>query len=365
MYYADGQFLSKFFSVPLPLIVSIILSAFAVTVAGALTVLKFFPRWGLMDKPEKYGISSRPPIPYPGGVAIFFAAVISILIYLDLNQMVLSVLLGATLLAATCFWDDRAGLSPYLRLCVQVAAAGLLVLGGIGVSSITNPLGGVIVLDSINIPISFAGLTWTFTVFADILTVIWVVAMVNAFNWVDGVPGMASSLSVVASGVLLVLSTRAGMHSVDQTLAITLSAIIFGASTAFLIFDFPRPRMLMGDTGSMFLGFLLAVTAIISGGKIATTMLVLGFPILDFAWVILRRILKGQSPFHGDLWHFHHRLLKAGYSERMTVVIFASISLIFGLTALLLHTEGKAIAFFVLLAVMILFAILLYSRPKQ
>lgn len=375
LYYAGGLFLFKFSSVSLPLIISIIFSAFAAAAAGALTVLKFFPRWGLMDKPEKYGISTRPPIPYPGGVAIYFAVVVCVLSWAVLGGLgsgtggfsstIGAVLLGATLLAATCFWDDRRGLSPFLRLGVQIAAAGLLVIGGIGVASITNPLGGTIVLDSINIPINFAGLTGTFTVFADILTIIWVVAMINAFNWVDGVPGMASSLSVVASGVLLALSAWGGMHSVDQTLAITLSAIIFGASSAFLIFDFPRPRMLMGDTGSMLLGFLLAVTAIISGGKIATTMLVLGFPILDFAWVILRRILKGQSPFYGDLWHFHHRLLKAGYSERATVLIFASASLIFGLTALLLHTEGKAIAFFVLLAVMILFATLLYSRREQ
>ena len=132
--------------------------------------------------------------------------------------------------------------------------------------------------------------------------------MVNAFNWVDGVPGMASSIAFVSSLILFLLSIRPGFHYLDQTLAITLSIIIMALSIGFLVFDFPKPRMIMGDTGSMFLGFLLAVTALISGGKIATTILVLGFPILDFAWVILRRIRKGQSPFKGDLMHFHHRL---------------------------------------------------------
>ena len=91
-------------------------------------------------------------------------------------------------------------------------------------------------------------------------------------------------------------------------------------SIGFLVFDFPKPRMIMGDTGSMFLGFLLAVTALISGGKIATTILVLGFPILDFAWVILRRIRKGQSPFKGDLMHLPSSALKAGFSEQKVVI---------------------------------------------
>lgn len=339
---------------------AMLLTSFGLSVGFSWGALKLFPKIGLMDKPERYG-HSRKPIPYPGGVAIFLAFFISLLIFVPIDRMLASVLIGATLLAAVSFVDDVRRLSPFLRLAIQFVAAALLVLGGIGISSISNPLGGQIVLDSVNIPISFGGLSFTFTVIADLLVVFWVMTMVNAFNWIDGVPGMTSSVAAVSSAVLLLLSLQPD-HAVDQTLAIALSSIVLGVSLGFLIFDFPKPKMLIGDTGSMFLGFLLAVSAIISGGKIATTILVLGFPILDFVWVIGRRLWQRQSPFSGDLWHFHHRLLKAGLSERQVVVFFAFTAGIFGGLSLLLHTEGKVVAFASILAVMSMLAVLLYWK---
>lgn len=340
---------------------SLLLTSFGLTVFFGLLVLKFFPTLGLMDRPERYG-HQRKPIPYPGGVAVVAAVLLTSAIFLKENPLILSLVSSLVILAVTCFWDDRRGLSPKIRLAVQLLAAFLLVLGGLGVSSITNPLGGTIVLDAWKIPLSLGGFSFTLTVFADLLTVLWLVTMTNAFNWIDGVPGMANSMAAVASLVLLLLSVRSGFHSVDQSLAISLSSMVLGCSLAFLIFDFPPPRMLMGDTGSMTLGFLLAVIAMISGGKIATTILVLGFPLLDFAWVISRRILKGQSPFKGDLWHFHHRLQKAGYSDAKIVTFFAVTAGLFGTLALMLHTEGKAVALVGILLVMVLLVLLLYSK---
>lgn len=343
---------------------TIFLTSLGFTSAFGWMALKLFPRWGLMDRPERYG-HKRSPIPYPGGVATFLAFLASAFLFLPVfegSPILISVLAGASILAFTCFLDDRYGLSPYLRLFVQILVAVLVVMGGIGISSITNPFGGALVLDSVNIPLTFGNFAFTLTLFADLLTVVWVVTMVNAFNWIDGVPGMANASAAVSSFILLMLSMRPDFHYVDQTLSITLSAIILGLSLGFLIFDFPKPKMLMGDTGSMLLGFLLAVTAIISGGKIATTVLVLGFPILDFIFVILRRLLKGQSPFKGDLWHFHHRLLKAGLSERQVVILFAGTGAVFGVLSLLLHTEGKLIAFVSIAIVMVALLTLLYRK---
>ncbi len=343
---------------------TIFLTSLGFTSAFGWMVLRLFPRLGLMDRPERYG-HNRAAIPYPGGVATFFAFLASAVLFLPVfegSAVLSSVLAGASILAFTCFLDDRFGLSPYLRLFVQILVAIVVVMGGIGISSITNPFGGALVLDSINIPFELGNFAFTLTLFADLLTVVWVVTMVNAFNWIDGVPGMANASAAVSSFILLMLSMRPDFHYVDQTLSITLSAIILGLSLGFLIFDFPKPKMLMGDTGSMLLGFLLAVTAIISGGKIATTILVLGFPILDFIFVILRRLLKGQSPFKGDLWHFHHRLLKAGLSERQVVILFALTGALFGSLSLLLHTEGKLIAFAAIAAVMMLLLTLLYWK---
>lgn len=337
---------------------SMILAAFVLSVALCGLAKWLFPKIGLMDRPHHYGLL-RPAVPYPGGAMLFVSFLLLSLLFLPLDRQVLSVLVGGTLLAVTSFFDDRLGLPPWLRLVVQFLAGISLVIGGIGIASITNPLGGALVLDQWEIVLNSG---FVITVFADVLTVIWVMVMVNAFNWVDGVPGMADSVAAVAAAILLVLSTRPDFHFMDQSLAIALSSIVLGMSAAHLIFDFPPPRMLLGDTGSMLLGFLLAVIAIISGGKIATMLLVLGFPILDFVWVIGRRLWKGKSPFKGDLWHFHHRLQKAGFKDSVIVIFFAVTAALFGGLALSLHTEGKVFAFGGILGLMLLLATLLYYR---
>lgn len=345
----------------MPHLFSTFLTSVGISVGFSWVVLKIFPKLKLLDKPHKYGLK-RDPIPYPGGLAIVAAFCVLVISFLDLDKTLTCFLIAAILIAATSFIDDRMSLPPWVRLLVQFIAGIILVFGGISISSITNPFGGSINLLNFQIPISLGEFSFTFHLFADLVTILWIMVMVNSFNWIDGVPGMTSSVSAVSALVLLLLSLRPGFHYIDQTQAITLSTIIFAVSLGFLIFDFPKPKILMGDTGSMILGFFLAVTAIISGAKIATTILVLGFPLLDFAWVIMRRIIKGQSPFRGDLWHFHHRLLRAGFSEQKVVIFFASASGIFGALALLLNTEGRLIALPAILAFMVLLTAILYSK---
>lgn len=340
---------------------SYIFSAFALCTALSLGVLKFFPMWGLMDRPEAYG-HKREPIPYPGGIAIFLTVLVGLLVFLPVSQVTIAIAIGAALLSMISFVDDRLGLSPELRLGIQLLAAIILVFGGIGISSISNPFGAALVLDKFDLLIQWGNFDFTFVVFADLFTIIWIMVMVNAFNWIDGVSGMSSGVAVVASAILLILSLRPEFHAVDQTLAITLSSLVLGASLAFFIFDFPPPKMLLGDTGSMLLGFLIAVTAIVSGGKVATVLLVLGFPVIDFVWVILRRLYQKKSPFKGDLWHFHHRLLKAGLSEKQVVATVVGSAALFGGLSLFLQTEGKIWAFFGVLVVMFVLASLLYSK---
>lgn len=321
------------------------LEIFVLTIFLCWIFLRIFPKIGLLDRPEKYGLK-RPPIPYPAGLAIYLGFVFTFVFFLPHDANIWALFFAATLLASVSFIDDRIGLSPIFRLLVHFSCGLFLVWGGIGIGSITNPFGGSIELGA----------------FAAIFTILWVMVMINSFNWVDGVPGMVSSISFIAALILFLLSIRPGFHYIDQSLAINLSLMIMALSLGFLIFDFPSPRMIMGDTGSMFLGLLIAVTAIISGGKIATTILVLSFPILDFIWVILRRIYKRQSPFKGDLMHFHHKLLKAGFSERKVVVFYAACGLVFGALALLLHTEGKMIAFVGILILMLILAVFLYGE---
>ena len=328
------------------------LLAFILTLVLTAIALRVFPKFGLMDKPHKYGLK-RPPIPYSGGIILFLVFLALVVFFLDLEKHLLGVLIGGGMIVSMSFLDDRYGLSPFLRLGVQILAGFTVVLSGVGIAAVSNPLGGIISLDTWQIPIALGETVYHFVVFADLLTILWIVAMVNTMNWLDGIPGLTSGISAIGAGVMFLLAIRPNFHYIDQTEAATLAVIVVGAAFAFWWFDFSPPKILMGDTGSMFLGFMLAILAIFSGGKIATAFLVMGFPLLDFAWVILRRLWKRQSPFKGDFGHFHHRLLRAGFTERQSLGLIYCVCAVFGGAALFLGTEQKLIAVGVMLVLMV------------
>ncbi|MFH1375990.1 MAG: MraY family glycosyltransferase [Patescibacteria group bacterium] len=316
--------------------------------------MKFFPHLGLLDNPEKFGFR-RAPIPYYGGVAIFFAFIISVLVFLPLTKEVLGLLAGVTLLAIVAFLDDAYNLPPLLRLFFQIVAAGILILAGVGITHLTNPLGGTFDLAAFDWNLGIGGAEYHFTLLADLFTVAWVLLLVNSLNWLDGVPGLSSGITGLAALAIFFLAARSGFHYFDQSAVIALAGILAGAALAFTFFNFPPPKILLGDSGSMLLGFVLAALAIFSGGKVATAALVLGFPLLDALWVILRRIFAGESPFKGDFGHLHHRLLAAGLSERKTVIAVYLASAAFGSIALFIDNAfGKLIALATLLAVMLM-----------
>lgn len=328
--------------------------AFLLTIFLTLTAVKFFPKLGLLDDPKKYGLR-RKPIPYFGGIAIFFAFVITVFAFLPLSREVLALLVGTILLTTVSFLDDAFRISPPLRLFFQIVAAGILVIGGVGITHITNPLGGVFDLTSIDWNLgNWWGSEYHFTLLADLFTVLWVLLLVNSLNWLDGVAGLSSGIAGLAALVIFFLAAREGFHYFDQRAVIVLAGILAGCALGFTVFNFPPPRILLGDSGSMLLGFVLAALAIFSGGKVATAALVLGFPLLDAVWVILRRVLSGKSPFQGDYGHLHHRLLASGLSERKTVGVIYLLSITFGGIALFIDDSfGKLLALGALFAVML------------
>ncbi len=325
------------------------LFSFAFTLTGTLLALKFFPKLGLMDRPEKYG-HIRAPIPYSGGLIIFFSFLFSTLIFLDIDAKVLGLISGALLIAFVSFWDDRFFLSPWIRLAAQIIAGIIVVFSGVKIQLLTNPFGDPFFLDSIKLNI-FGQEIWLFSL---IFIVIWLVLVMNVMNWLDGLQGLSSGVGVIAALITFFLSIQ-GFHTIDQSVIVTLSFSLFFSLLAFWIFEFPPAKILMGDTGSMLIGFLLGVFAIFSGGKVATLLLILGFPVFDAFWVILRRILARKSPFEGDLKHFHHRLLRAGLSEKSALFLNYALCLVFGGIALFAGTtRGKFIA---LLAVFVMITI--------
>jgi len=318
---------------------------------------KIFPKIGLMDRPEKYGLK-RAPIPYYGGIAIYFAFLISLIVFVPFDIRVVGLLVSGTLIFLLGFFDDKFSLSPFLRLFVQFLAAGILVIFGIGVLSIKLPFLGSIDFTSIKFSFSILNFNTVIYLFGAFFTVFWILAIINAMNFVDGISGLNSGVSSIAAFVIFILSIHPGIHEnpAGQFSVAMIALILSALALAFFIFDFYPPKILMGDSGSTFFGFMIAALAIFSGGKVATAFLVLGLPILDMVWVVLRRIFSGQSFWRGDLKHLHHRLLGIGLSERVAVLSYLLIVAVFGLMAVcFVNTNQK---FFIVIGLFILMLLL-------
>lgn len=335
------------------------LFSFLLSVALIFIAVKIFPKFGLVDNPHKYGFT-RAPIPYYGGVAIFLAFLISLLIFVNFDKRAIGLLIGATIIVVVGFFDDKFAIKPWIRLVFQFLASLVLVIFGIGILSIKVPFIGVMVLDYpilMGIPILGA-----------LFTVIWVMTIVNAMNFLDGVSGLNSGITCVASFSLFLLSVNPKLHEnlAGQSEVATIALILSFVALGFVLFDFPKPKILMGDTGSTFFGFLLATLAVFSGGKVATAVLVLGIPIMDMAWVVLRRIIEGKKFWQGDLKHMHHRLLDLGLSRRKVVLVYYVVAAIFGLTAVtLVDSQQKLFMLIALLVLMVLLALSLILVPKK
>lgn len=324
-----------------------------------LLALKVFPKFGFLDRPQKYGLT-RAPIPYYGGLAIFLAFMISVFLFVPMTRELWGLILGAVLIVFVGFFDDLLGLSPWVRLFVQFLACVLLIIGGVGILSINFPFIGVIEFDS---PVVFGVM-----ILSALFTILWVTAITNTMNFVDGISGLSSGVAGIAGLTLFFLSIHPDLHAnpSSQIPVAILSLIVAMVSLGFLIFDFPKAKILMGDTGSTFLGFVIATLAIFSGGKVATAFLVLGIPILDMLWVVARRILSGQKFWKGDNKHMHHRLLEAGLSEKSIVVIYLLITAFFGFSAVMMvNSKQKLFMITALVLLMVLLAGALVFLPNK
>jgi len=319
-------------------------------------------------------------IPRLGGVAIFAAFFITTLGYhlanpetfssfgfpfavlgFNIDKRLFAVLLGGFILTLIMMFDDLQGLKAYHKLFVQVVVALILIAGGIGVMYLNNPfLGPEWRLDTVQIAVPLGGVIYHFVMWADLLAIVWLVFLMNVLNFSDGIDGLAGTIGAVALFILMLVSLR---PPVSQPATALLAAIGFGAVLGFLIWNAPPAKLFMGDTGSMFIGFLIGVIGLIAGGKLAATAVVLAIPILDALLVLTSRLIKGQSLAHADQTHLHHRFLRAGFSTRQTLVILGGLSLLFGLSALQNTGLGKVRLF--LLAVVITGILIVVAKMRQ
>lgn len=244
--------------------------------------------------------------------------------------------------------DDRCKLSWKMQLFFQVAVATILFFGGVAIQSIGLPFGGAWFLHP--------ELSWWPAL---PLSIVWLLLIVNAVNWSDGVDGVAGSVTLVGFLTIFVLSLR---PEVNQPPTAILALAAAGATLGFLVFNFPQARFIAGTSGSYFWGFLLGILAIFAGTKIATTLLVLALPVADAVWVIGERWQSGVSIFHGDSQrHLHFKLRQLGWSDRKISSLYAFVAVVLAVFALTLHSAGKLL----LLAGTILAVMTMYLLLKK
>lgn len=334
------------------------------TLAGLLVIIaiRVFPRLGLLDFPERYGLV-RPRLPYPIGIIAPIAFLPFLFVIAERQNMQFFALCsGILVLAFVTFCDDRKQISAKLRLMLQILVTAFLFVTGTRIATLTNPLdafgfGTELLLNQWFLPSPLGPLP----LLSGIFTIVWLLLTINALNWFDGISGQVSVLSVIGFLTigLLSISDRVGQMSLGM-LALALAGIALACALATI----PPVQGILGDSGSMFFGLMLGVLTIYAGGKVATAFLVLGVPLIDLVIVVIRRILKGSSPFKGNTKdeHLHHRLLAKGWSETQVILLTAVFGGAFGVTALFLSTLGKLIAAVVLAFVML--GLSWYSRQK-
>lgn len=309
-------------------------------------------RLQLLDQPEARRVHTV-PIPRVGGLGIFFGFLLAIGVSFVLpverfgveTERILLLIIAATLIVGVMLFDDIVGIPPFTKLAVQIGAAALVVL-----PRLRGDAHGI-VIEQFNAP--YLGTVELPLVIALGFTLFWVVGMMNAINWSDGIDGLAACITLVAT-VILFLHTYFRPPGDPQFTISLLAIALAGAIVGFLIYNWNPASIIMGDTGSMFLGFALATISIIGGAKIATALLALGVPILDTAWLIIYRVMHGRSPVSADRGHLHHRLLDAGWSQRQIVACVTSVTATFGALSLALPTSEMKLGAMIVMGIVLL-----------
>ena len=321
------------------IVAAALVAAFLVALVATPVVKSLAQRVGAVDVPKDARRMHNHPIPRMGGLAIFLGFLLSVLLFVELTGQIRGMLLGAVIIVVLGIFDDIYALSAKLKLVVQIVAALVAAFSGNVIQTFSNP------------NIFSADPYWNLGWLSIPATVIWIVAITNAVNLIDGLDGLACGVSTISSMTLLVISLLVA----DAPVAILMAALA-GGCLGFLPYNLNPAKIFMGDTGSTFLGYILAVVSIQGLFKFYTIIsfavpfLMLGLPIFDTCFAFIRRIAHGQSPMQADRSHVHHRLIDMGFNQKQAVAVLYVISAILGLSAVVLTTTNVVRAMVVLLA---------------
>ena len=343
------------------------LASLAIAYYSTPFVIKIAKKLGAIDDPKK---SKHPkvihtyPVPRMGGLAIFIAVFTASIIFLPFDKHLKGILAGAIILTVMGILDDKYDLNPYLRLIISFLAAGMPIIAGIGISFISSPLSGMIDLSHPQIAFDLFGEAHRNLKGLLPAGLFWIVFMMNILNMgAKGIDGQLPGVAAIASITIATLSLKFSAD-ITQWPVIILAAITAGAFLGFLPWNFYPQKIMPGYSGSVLAGYLLAILSILSTTKVGTLMVVLGIPLVDTSYTIVRRIIAGKSPVWGDRKHLHHKLLDAGLSKRQVVYLYWASTALLGLLALYLNTSTK---FYTIIGVAILIGgllIWLTYRPK-
>jgi len=285
---------------------------------------------GAIDVPKDNRRMHKEPIPRLGGLAIFIAFILATLLFADVDKQLQGILLGAVIIVVLGVVDDSHALPAVPKFIVQILAAGIAVYHGCVIQFVSNP--------NVFSASTYVNLGWI----SIPLTIVWIVALTNAVNFIDGLDGLAVGVSAISTGSLLVIALMVA----EFNIAIILAALL-GACLGFIPYNRNPAKIFMGDTGSTFLGYILACLSVQGLFKLyavisfAVPFLILGVPIFDICFAIGRRLLHGQNPMHADRGHVHHRLIDMGFNQKQSVAIIYMLTAILGLSAAVLTSSGE------------------------
>lgn len=311
---------------------------------------------GAIDVPKDNRRMHKTPIPRLGGLAIFIAFILSALLFAEIDRQMRGILLGALVIVILGAIDDSHTLKAAPKFLVQIAAAGIAVSHGCVIQFISNP--------NVFSATTYLNLGWI----SYPLTIFWIVAITNAVNFIDGLDGLAVGVSGISTASLLVIALMVG----EKNVAILLAALL-GSCIGFIPYNLNPAKIFMGDTGATFLGYMMACLSVQGLFKLyaiisfAVPFLILGVPIFDICFAVIRRVAHGQSPMQADRGHVHHRLIDSGFNQKQTVGITYMLTALLGLAAVVLTTSGEMRALILIGSILLVGGIgvgVIFHEPK-
>lgn len=341
----------------LPIVLAALVAATVVSLLLTPLTIRYAARIGAIDEPDSDRRVHETPIPRTGGIAVAATFVIVGVAGLAINAVfhfapalrevrtpqLIALFLGVGLGGLLGYLDDRLQLRARWQFIGQFLLAGIAVALGIGIERFPNPFGGAPYQVAGNAVLDLAGYGIDIGVAA--ITTVWIVGMLNSFNFVDGLDGLSGGIALIAVVTLGIVSLTG--EAVQPTVAVT-CGLMAGSLLGFLRYNFHPARVFIGTAGVFAVGYALAVLSILGTAKLAVALLVLGVPIIDTFWIIIRRTMAGRSPFSADRGHFHHRLLDLGLSHRQAVLLIYAICVVLAALSLILPGSSQLTAFLII-----------------